>query len=62
LKRKDLIKHLEQSGCIFVREGKKHTVYSNPKKKRISTIPRHVEIHDLLVRKICKDLDVTQPK
>jgi predicted RNA binding protein YcfA (HicA-like mRNA interferase family) len=30
LKRTDLIRHLEQNGCVFVREGGSHSVYINP--------------------------------
>lgn len=29
MKRKALIRHLEEHGCEFLREGKKHTVYVN---------------------------------
>jgi len=29
MKRKALIRHLEEHGCEFLREGKKHTVYLN---------------------------------
>jgi len=30
MKRADLIRHIESHGCVFVREGAKHTVYRNP--------------------------------
>jgi hypothetical protein len=30
MNRTDLIRHLESHGCVFVREGKKHTIYKNP--------------------------------
>ena len=58
MKRREVIRHLEQQGCRFLREGAKHTVYFNPKNRKTSTIPRHSEIVDFLVRKICKDLDI----
>ena len=58
MKRRYLITHLEKNGCLFLREGKKHTVYTNPKTNRVSTIPRHTEINDFLAKKICKDLDI----
>ena len=29
MKRKDLIRHLEEHGCEFLREGSKHTIYVN---------------------------------
>ncbi|MBI2336322.1 MAG: type II toxin-antitoxin system HicA family toxin [Deltaproteobacteria bacterium] len=61
MKRKVLIRHLERQGCMFLREGGSHTVYFNPVTRQTSTIPRHREIHDLLAKKICKDLSVVAP-
>lgn len=61
MKRRDLIRHLEAHGCIFVREGGNHTVYANPPRGKVSTIPRHREINDFLARKICRDLEVPEP-
>jgi len=62
MKRRLLLKHLKKYGCEFLREGKKHAVYINPKLKKVSTIPRHIEIPDKLARKICKDLGISLPK
>jgi mRNA interferase HicA len=60
MKRIDLIRHLEQFGCTFHREGAKHTVYVNRVTRKSSTIPRHREINDFLARKICRDLEVPE--
>jgi mRNA interferase HicA len=60
MKRADLIRHLEQHGCTFHREGSKHTVYVNRAKRKTSTIPRHREINEFLSRKICRDLEVPE--
>ena len=57
----DFIRHLEAQGCEFLREGSKHTVYVNRQTQKTSTVPRHREINDLLVRKICKDFQVDAP-
>jgi predicted RNA binding protein YcfA (HicA-like mRNA interferase family) len=62
MKRKDLLRHLESHGCEFLREGGNHTIYVNRLVQRSSTIPRHREVNDLLVRKICRDLQVLEPK
>ncbi len=62
MKRRELIRHLEDNGCTFLREGKKHTIYVNPSKRKVSSIPRHSEVVDLLCKKICKDLDIPFPK
>ena len=61
MKRRDLLRHLEQHGCEFLREGGSHTVYVNRTTKKASTIPRHNEINQDLARKICNDLDVPRP-
>ena len=62
MKRKALIRHLEEHGCEFLREGKKHTVYVNRPAQASSTVPRHREIKDFLAIKICLDLQVPAPK
>jgi predicted RNA binding protein YcfA (HicA-like mRNA interferase family) len=61
MKRRELVRHLEQHGCELLREGTKHTVYVNRKARKSSTIPRHREINEGLARKICRDLDVPNP-
>jgi len=61
MKRVDLIRHLEKQGCVFFREGSRHTVYINRHEKKTSTVPRHREIDDYLCRKICKDLGIPRP-
>lgn len=61
MKRKDVIRYLEKNGCDFLREGANHTVYVNRREKKVTTIPRHKEIDDFLVSKICKDLGIPKP-
>jgi len=62
MKRKDLIKHLRKNGCVFIREGARHSVFFNPSIKKLSTVPRHTEINNLLAKKICRDLGVESPE
>ncbi|HEX8456967.1 MAG TPA: type II toxin-antitoxin system HicA family toxin [Pyrinomonadaceae bacterium] len=62
MKRIKLIRHLEQNGCEFRREGGNHTVYVNRAAQRSTAIPRHREINDYLARKICRDLQVPEPE
>ena len=61
MKRKDLVRYLEENGAEFLREGANHTVYVNRKEKKASTIPRHREVDEHLVKKICKDLGIPHP-
>ena len=58
MKRKELIRHLEQHGCELLREGGNHTIYVNRNKRKSSSVPRHNEINDFLAKKICKDLEI----
>jgi len=58
MKRKELLKWLKDNGCEFLREGANHSWWWNPKLNKRSSIPRHREINDTLVRKICKDLGI----
>ncbi|CCQ57829.1 MULTISPECIES: type II toxin-antitoxin system HicA family toxin [Crocosphaera] len=61
MKRRDLIKYLENNGCELLREGGNHTIYVNRKEQKVSAIPRHREINDYLARKICRDLQIPEP-
>ena len=54
MKRRDLIRHIEEHGCEFLREGANHTVYANRKERKVTTIPRHREIDEKLSKKICR--------
>ncbi|MBI4050669.1 MAG: type II toxin-antitoxin system HicA family toxin [Candidatus Doudnabacteria bacterium] len=62
MKHSGLIRHLRKRGCVFIREGARHSVFFNPVLKRTSTVPRHKEINDFLARKICRDLGIEEPK
>jgi predicted RNA binding protein YcfA (HicA-like mRNA interferase family) len=59
VKRRDLIKHLEENGYALLREGKKHSIYTNGDK----TIPikRHRILDRITANQLCKQAGV-QPK
>ncbi|MBI2295957.1 MAG: type II toxin-antitoxin system HicA family toxin [Betaproteobacteria bacterium] len=61
MKRADLLRHLQQHGCVLLREGGKHSVFINRATRKATTVPRHREINDFLARKICRDLEIPQP-
>lgn len=61
MKRTALIRHLQAHGCEFVREGAGHTIYHNPATKKKTTIPRHTEVNDITVERICKQLNIPKP-
>ncbi|MBI4750003.1 MAG: type II toxin-antitoxin system HicA family toxin [Acidobacteria bacterium] len=61
MNRNDLIRHLEAHGCVFWREGAKHTIYHNPNKGTFSSVPRHRTLKKYLAFKICDDLGIPKP-
>ncbi|MEH2044382.1 type II toxin-antitoxin system HicA family toxin [Nostoc sp.] len=56
MKRRDLIKRLEEIGCVFIRHGGKHDWYQNPRTKVSQPVPRHREIKEQLAKHIIKML------
>ena len=61
MKRRDLLRHLSQHGCTLLREGGNHSWWHQSMLNTRSAVPRHNEINDLLVRKICSDLGIPRP-
>jgi mRNA interferase HicA len=56
VKRLDLIRELEQAGCVLLRHGGRHDIYHNPKTGRSEPVPRHREINEILARRIIRHL------
>ena len=56
MKRSKLIRYLVENGCYLVRQGARHSVYSNPRTHLSTTVPRHTEINDSFAEVICKQL------
>jgi len=56
LKRKDLERKLRRAGYVLKREGASHSLWINPSTGIQEAIPRHVEIKELLARKILRSL------
>ena len=50
MKHRDLIKKIEDSGCVFIRHGGKHDWYQNPVTKVAQPVTRHREIKEHLAR------------
>ncbi|MDA1313789.1 MAG: type II toxin-antitoxin system HicA family toxin [Acidobacteria bacterium] len=62
MKRRNVVRYLSEQGCEPLREGGNHSVYVNRSRKKVSAVPRHREINEFLVRKICRDLEISEPK
>jgi mRNA interferase HicA len=56
VKRRDLIRKLEEIGCVLVRHGASHDWYTNRETKQSQPVSRHSEIHGGLAKSIIKKL------
>jgi predicted RNA binding protein YcfA (HicA-like mRNA interferase family) len=61
VKRAALLRHLQAHGCVALREGGSHSIWTNPQTRRKEAIPRHNEIKRHLARSICRNLSVPPP-
>jgi len=61
MKRNELIAHLVKCGCELLREGGRHSIWKNKASGKMTAVPRHNEIKELMARKICRDLDIPKP-
>lgn len=52
VKRRDLIKYLEENGFYLLREGKKHSIYTND--ERTIPVKRHHTIDRITANEVCK--------
>ncbi len=59
MKRTDLIRNLEEAGCVLIRHGGKHDWYRNPKTGVSQPVPRHREIKEFLAKHILKKLEAS---
>jgi len=57
VKRRELIKYLEENGFYLLREGKKHSIYTNGIK--IVPVKRHRTIDRITANEICKQAGLT---
>ena len=56
MKRTDLIRRLENDGCVLLRHGRRHDWYQNPETGMCQPVPRHREINEHLARHILRKL------
>ena len=60
MKRSGLLKHLRKHGCVLKREGRSHSLWTNPSNGNVEAVPRHTEVPNVLARKICRGLGVAE--
>ncbi len=56
MKRRDLIRKLEEIGCVLVRHGGSHDGYTNTTTMQSQPVPRDNEIHEGLAKSIIRKL------
>jgi predicted RNA binding protein YcfA (HicA-like mRNA interferase family) len=56
VKRRDLVKHLEEHGFSLLREGKKHSIYTNG--ERTIPLKRHRLLDRITANQLCKQAGV----
>ena len=56
MKREKLLETVAVVGAIFVRHGKKHDIYENPRTHELISIPRHQDINEYTAKGIIKKL------
>ena len=59
VKRRDLIRYLEENGFYLLREGGKHAIYANGKK--VIPVKRHKQLDRITANEICKQAGL-EPK
>nr|AGS51963.1 hypothetical protein [uncultured bacterium contig00003] len=58
MKRNEFIKILAENGIVFFRSGSKHDIYRHNITGKKTTVPRHGEIDNKLVKEILKELRI----
>ena len=62
MKRRDLIRRLNEMGCVLIRPGAKHDWYQNLGTKVSQPVSRHTEIKEPLAKHILKMLQGKREK
>jgi len=56
VKRRDLIRYFEKNGFYLLREGGKHSIYTNDKK--VIPVKRHKQIDRITANVLCKQAGI----
>jgi mRNA interferase HicA len=60
MKRESLLRYLRRHGCYLKREGRAHSLWYNPQTGQIEAVLRHMEIPNLLAKKIRRGLSIPE--
>jgi hypothetical protein len=56
MKRGKLLDKIAEYGAVFVRHGKKHDIYENPRTHEYTQIPRHPDVNEYTANDILKKM------
>ena len=56
MKREKVLQIVNEYKAVFVRHGRKHDIYENPRTHEFTQIPRHPNINDYTARDIIKKM------
>ena len=56
MKRRILVKQIEDAGCVLLRRGSRHDIYHNRITGHSEPLPRHREINEILAKRIISRL------
>lgn len=56
MKRRALLRRLDEEGCVLVRHGAGHDLYRNVITGKMEAVPRHSEINEHTARDIIRNL------
>ena len=60
MKRLDLVRRLEEDGCVLLRHGSRHDIYHNPVTGHSEPLPMHREINEMLAKRILSRLSTAR--
>ena len=61
MKRRALLRRIDEEGCVLVRHGSGHDLYRNVITGKMDAVPRHAEINEYTARDIIRNLSAPQP-
>jgi hypothetical protein len=56
MKRGKLLEKIVELGAVFLRCGKKHDIYENPRTHELTQVPRHTDINEYTANGIIKKM------
>lgn len=62
MNRRKLTQHLSEHGCRLHRRGGEHDIWSNEDAALFMPIPRHTDVSQGVVERICRHFGIPKPR